>query len=106
MGILMVQPVFAGNFITNQNFLSITEDPDRYKDVWVKVSGKIANTQDFGDYDGYVFTVGGIDSSKNQMWIQNEKSGIKFDRGDCVVIEGAIAGSSELTSGFGVDFGE
>ena len=100
----MVQPVFAGNLITNQNFLSITEDPDRYKDVWVKVSGTIANTQDFGDSDAYIFTVGGVDSSKNQMGIWNEKGGIKFDRGDCVVIEGALEGSSTLESAFGAEF--
>ena len=38
------------------------------------------------------------------MWIQNEKGGIKFDRGDCVVIEGALEGSSTLESAFGAEF--
>ena len=38
------------------------------------------------------------------MWIQNEKGGIKFADGDCVVVEGAIAGENTLTNAFGADW--
>ena len=84
-GILVIQPVFAENIITNQNFLSITEDPDAYKGVWVKVSGQIERVQyweDEGIY-GYTFHVGGqgdgiMASDQSLLWFQNEKGGVVF----------------------------
>ena len=97
---VMVPSVFAEDIITNQHFAEVLEEPDNFVGVWTKLTGVVQNKQVFENGISYVFLVGGIEGSKNEIVYQQEKTNNSFSVDDCLVVEGSIQGSSELTNLF------
>ena len=90
----MVQPVFAADVITNQNFLKVIQQSDRYQDVAVKISGKIGVTDTGESPYAYAFTVGGIENEKlRYMWLWDDRTDRPtLEKNGCYIVEGSWDG--------------
>jgi len=101
----MVQPVFAADVITNQNFLKVIQQSDRYQDVAVKISGKIVTSYEGESITGYAFDVGGIDNEKlGYMWLWDDRTDRPTLENDCFVVEGFWDGRILPAESFGSEF--
>ena len=94
---------FAVDIITNDNFAVVGEEPEKFKNIWAKLSGVIENKQVFEDGIGYVFKVGGSDSARDTVWL-GDLNNYNFSIGDCLIIEGKTGEVNELTNSFGNSF--
>ena len=98
---VMIPNAFAAEPVAtnNVNFFKIYQDPDKYKGVWVRLSGEVTNIQYYESGNtGLGFKVGGVDNiSGSNAWIVDH-SNSKFSKDQCLFVEGSIAGSTELTS--------
>jgi len=96
---VMVPSADAANLVTNDYFLEVAEEPERYTDSNVKLSGQIEVKQIFENSILYIFQVGGIDNSnRDQISVYTDKNHKSFFEDDCLIIEGTISGVTELTN--------
>ena len=107
VGFMVVPDAFGSTKYTatnNMDFLKIAENPDKYKGVWVRLSGEISNVQQFEDgVTGLVFKVGGIDSLQSDFFIQ-DNSNSRFSVDQCLFVEGRIEGGTTLENRFGQEW--
>jgi len=96
---VMVPNADAANLVTNKYFPQVAEEPERYTDSNVKLSGQIEVKQIFEKSVSHIFKVGGIDNSNRDSFVfytdRNHKS---FSEDDCLVIEGNIRGTTSLST--------
>ncbi len=89
----------AANLVTNKYFPQVAEEPERYTDSNVKLSGQIKTIQIYEKSVSHIFKVGGIDNSNRDSFVfytdRNHKS---FSEDDCLVIEGNIRGTTSLST--------
>jgi plastocyanin len=96
---VMVPNADAANLVTNNYFLEVAEEPERYTDSNVKLSGQINVKQVFENSISYIFNVGGVDNSnRDEIVFYTERTHQEFSEDDCLVIEGIIRGTTELTN--------
>ena len=95
---VMVPNVFA-QIYSNEDFPVISEYPDNYVNSWLKVSGTVLNTQDFGSSKFYVFTVGGQENNgRDSLGVRDYNSNLSVSIDDCFIFEGKMTGSTELSN--------
>ena len=92
----VTNPVLALNVVTNQYFSELANEPERFVGAWAKLSGQIENKQVYEEVTGYVFKIGGAESSQNEAWVQVDNTSESFSIDDCLILEGYIKGSVEL----------
>ncbi len=74
---VMVPNADAANLVTNNYFLEVAEEPERYTDSNVKLSGQINVKQVFENSISYIFNVGGVDNSNRDEIVSILKEPIK-----------------------------
>ena len=96
---VMVPNADAVNLVINKYFPQVAEEPERYTDSNVKLSGQIETIQIYEKRVSHIFKVGGIDNSNRDSFVfYTDKSDKSFSEDDCLVIEGVIRGTTSLST--------